>query len=164
MSGKFIADAMLGSLVKKLRMLGIDTAYLRDAKDSQLKYLVRSQGRVLLSRDARLVRDLGKKAVLVTGSNTREEFLSIVPVFAAAHCATSPMSRCLKCNEPLVPIEPAVAMDKVPPHVLEKGTDIVFCPACGKAYWRGSHAGRMEQEIRWMEGKLEKANELRIES
>jgi uncharacterized protein with PIN domain len=159
MAGKYIADAMLGSLTKKLRMLGIDTVYLKDAKDSEIKYVVRLQGRTLLSRDTRLVRDLGRKAVLVTGLNTREEFLSIAPVLAAACRPTSPMSLCLKCNGPLVPMEPDAARDKVPPYVLEKGTDIVWCSACAKAYWRGSHAGRMEKEIAWMEGEMEKTVE-----
>ena len=53
---------MLGSLAKKLRMLGIDTAYLSDAPDAQLKYVVRSEGRILLTRDASLAKQLGEKA------------------------------------------------------------------------------------------------------
>ena len=150
---------MLGSLSKKLRMLGIDTAYAWDAKDGKIKYLVRSQGRILLSRNARLVAQLGGRAWLVTGADTREEFVSVAPALAAAGCRSAPMSRCLSCNDPLVPIDPASARDKVPPHVLEKGVDLVSCPACGKVYWQGSHADRMQGEIEWMKEQLEKAIE-----
>jgi len=156
-SGKFIADSMLGSLSKKLRMLGIDTVYARDAEDSKIRSIVRSQGRILLSRDTRLVSSLGERAWLVTGSDTREEFLSIAVSLAGAGCRPVPMSRCLQCNDLLIPIDPLSARDKVPPHVLEKGVDLVSCPACGKVYWQGSHAGRMGQEIGWMKEQIEKS-------
>jgi uncharacterized protein with PIN domain len=147
---------MLGSLAKKLRMLGVDTIYGRDASDSEIMYLVRAQGRILFSRDARLVDRLGNKAWLVTGSDTREEFLSIIPVLLETGCRFAPMTRCLRCNDTLLPVDPASARAKAPPHVLEKGFELMSCPACGKVYWQGTHAGRMRGEIEWMEEQLEK--------
>jgi len=147
---------MLGSLVKKLRMLGIDTAYLGDALDSELKYMVRSQGRVLLTRDTALAGQLGQKALLVTGSDTREEFLSIAPSLGKSGCRPRPMSRCLRCNGQLVAVDQAAARAKVPPYVIESGMDLKSCPDCGKIYWKGTHAGRMAEEIKWMEEQLQR--------
>lgn len=153
---KFVADSMLGSLAKKLRMLGIDTVYLRNAADSELKYIVRSERRVLLTRDALLSKQLGAEAILVDGSDTREEFLSIVKALRAARIIPRPLSRCLRCNCGLVPVDPESAMAGVPPHVLESGLDLMSCQECGKVYWKGTHAGRMMEEIRWMEEQLKK--------
>lgn len=153
---RFIADSMLGSLAKKLRMLGIDTVYIGNAPDGELKYIVRSQGRVLLTRDVSLARQLGEKALPVTGSDTREEFLSISAFLRSSRIRSRPMSRCLRCNGTLVPIDQASARGKVPPHVLERGVDLRSCQECGKVYWKGTHAGRMLDEIEWMEEQLKK--------
>jgi uncharacterized protein with PIN domain len=145
---------MLGSLAKKLRMLGVDTAYLNDASDSELKYVAKSQGRILLTRDTTLARQLGEGALLVTGSDTSGEFLSIAGFLRGEGVRTSPMSRCLKCNGELFPADPASARAKAPPHVLEKGLELVSCSGCGKVYWKGTHTGRMAEEIKWMEEQL----------
>ena len=153
---RFIADSMLGSLARRLRMLGIDTAFLRDASDGELRFVVRSQERILLSRDCRLVKALGDRAWLVTGSDVREEFTSIASKLAEKGCGSAAMSRCLECNGRLAPVDPSSAGAKVPPHVLDQGLDLVSCPECGKAYWKGTHRERMDAEVRWMEEELEK--------
>ena len=139
-------------------MLGIDTAFLRDASDGELRFVVRSQGRILLSRDCRLVKSLGDRAWQVTGSDVREEFTSIASKLAEKGCRVRPMSRCLECNGQLTPIDPASARAKAPPHVQDQGLDLVSCPGCGKAYWKGTHRERMDAEIRWMEKELKKYN------
>lgn len=152
---RFLADSMLGRLAKKLRMLGVDTVYISDAADGELKYHVTSQARILLTRDASLAKQLRKKAILVTGSDTREEFLSIVGALRKAGCRPRPMSLCLKCNGRLLPMDPASARSKAPPHILEKGGELKSCTGCGKVYWRGTHASRMQREIDWMEEQLQ---------
>jgi uncharacterized protein with PIN domain len=153
---RFLADSMLGSLTKKLRMLGVDTLYIKDATDGELKYAVRSQGRILLTRDASLAKQLGEKALLVAGSDTHEEFVSTVAALRKSGCRPRPMSLCLKCNAKLVPVDPASAKEKVPLHVLEKDLDLKSCPECGNVYWKGTHTGRMQEEIEWMRKVLEK--------
>ena len=147
---------MLGSLARKLRMLGIDTLFLKDVEDSELKFLVRSQGRILLSRDRRLVEALGSRAWQVTGANVRKEFLSIASSLAAGDCLPAPMSLCLDCGGKLIPVSPASARSKVPPNILERGLNLLGCSECGKVYWHGTHWARMEEEIRWMEEEIEK--------
>ena len=97
-SCRFIADSMLGSLAKKLRMLGVDTAYLNDASNGELKNVVRSQCRILLTRDTDLARQLGERALLVTGTDAREEFLSVAGFLREKGVSPRSMSRCLNCN------------------------------------------------------------------
>jgi len=53
---RFIADCMLGKLARWLRVLGYDAAYERRISDDDLVRRARSEGRILLTRDTRLVR------------------------------------------------------------------------------------------------------------
>jgi uncharacterized protein with PIN domain len=152
---RFVADNMLGSLARKLRLLGIDTAYIRDTDDSELKYLVRSQSRILLTRDMNLSRNLGDLAWLVTGRNAREEFLSISKKLSIADCQPDPFSRCLECNEELVPLNSTRVRDKVPPYVLESKASFFGCPSCERVYWEGTHSKRMGEEVEWMKDVLQ---------
>jgi hypothetical protein len=50
----FIADSMLGTLAKWLRILGYDTHYDPTLDDHQLVRLARAEDRVLLTRDHEL--------------------------------------------------------------------------------------------------------------
>jgi len=137
-------------------MLGLDTVFLRDAPDGELRFIARSQGRILLSRDCRLVKVLGDQAWQVTGSGVHEEFTSIASKLAGKGCRPAPLSRCLECNGELIPIDPVSAKAKAPPHVLDIGLDLMSCTDCGKVYWKGTHRERMDAEVRWMEGELKK--------
>jgi uncharacterized protein with PIN domain len=147
---------MLGSLAKKLRLLGIDTAYISDTDDSELKYIVRSQSRILLTRDVNLSQNLGALAWLVNGSDAREEFLSIAERLSAVDCQPHAFSRCLECNDELVPLDSSSVREKVPPYVLESRDTFFGCPSCGRVFWHGTHSKRMGEEVEWMKGVLEK--------
>jgi hypothetical protein len=152
---RFVADNMLGTLVKKLRLLGIDTAYIRDADDSELKYLVRSQSRILLTKDLNLSKNLGDLAWFVTGGNTREEFLSIADRLRPFSDILEPFSRCLDCNDLILSMQPSEADGKVPPFVLQSRETFSQCPSCEKVFWEGTHSERMKEEISWMKSALE---------
>jgi len=151
---RFIADTMLGSLARKLRLLGIDTAYISDAEDSELKYLVRSQGRILLTRDTDLSGSLGGNAWPVNGSNARQEFASIGEKLKPFNKLMKPFSRCLECNDLLVSIDPAEAKRKVPPYIYRSKKIFYRCPSCEKVFWEGTHCDGMRGEISWMKSVL----------
>ena len=148
---RFLADAMLGTLAKKLRLLGIDTAYAGDLNDSELKYLVRSQGRILLTKDKVLARELGGQVWLVKGASWQEELSSIAEKLSTVSCQLQPFSLCLDCNDTLLAIGPSQAEGKVPPYILKSRTRFSSCASCGKVFWEGSHRKRMEEEVEWME-------------
>ena len=153
---KFLADTMLGSLAKKLRLLGIDTAYISDPDDSELKYLVRSQGRILLTRDLNLSRSMGDLAWSVIGKDAREEFLSIAEKLKSFSDLLVPFSRCLDCNNPLQSMELSEALGKVPPFIYQSQKIFSHCPSCGKVFWKGTHGKRMGEEIARMKEALER--------
>ena len=52
----FVADAMLGKLVRWLRVMGIDVVYDPDTTDAQLLQCAEREGRILLTRDRALMR------------------------------------------------------------------------------------------------------------
>ncbi len=52
---KFIVDRMLGKLAKQLRMLGYDTLYYRGEDVYPLIRLGRQEGRVILTRNTKLI-------------------------------------------------------------------------------------------------------------
>ena len=52
---KFIADCMLGKLVKWLRIFGYDTTYITCSTDSFLILSARKDNRILLTRDTHLI-------------------------------------------------------------------------------------------------------------
>jgi uncharacterized protein len=52
---RFIADGHLGKLARNLRLLGLDTAYDRDADDRHLLAIMIAEKRALLTRDRRLL-------------------------------------------------------------------------------------------------------------
>ena len=151
----FVADNMLGTLSKKLRLLGIDTIYYAGNNDGELKYTVRSQNRILLTRDVSLSKSLGDFAWPVSGSNAREEFLSIAGKLSAAGCHLDPFSRCLNCNEMLTSIHPSQTEGKVPPYIQASHRHFSGCRSCGKVFWDGTHRESMEEEVEWMKGVLE---------
>ncbi|GAI37423.1 unnamed protein product, partial [marine sediment metagenome] len=53
---KFIADRMLGKLVKWLRILGFDTTYPSFDDDLSLILTARQESRILLTRNANLIK------------------------------------------------------------------------------------------------------------
>jgi uncharacterized protein with PIN domain len=153
---KFLADTMLGTLAGKLRLLGLDTAYISDAQDSELKYLVRSQGRILLTRSVCLSRRMGDMVCLVSGGDAREEFLSIAERLVSFSDQFEPFSRCLRCNDLLLLMEASQAKGKVPPYIYQSKKTFSRCPSCEKVFWKGTHSERMEKEVEWMKDVIAK--------
>ncbi|MGD8353616.1 MAG: Mut7-C RNAse domain-containing protein [Pseudomonadota bacterium] len=147
---KLLADAMLGSLARKLRLLGFDTAYAGDADGNELKYLVRSKDLILITRDLTLAGSLGERAWVPAGSDVEQEFRSIAGNLALFRHQLKPFSRCIDCN---VTLESADAMDAegmVPPYIFQRHKKFSRCPSCRRIFWGGTHRERMEKEVEWM--------------
>jgi uncharacterized protein with PIN domain len=139
---RFVLDVHLGSLARRLRLLGVDTAYANDLDDDALLAQANTERRVLLTQDRGL---LGRRALwlggYVRGSRGDEQLADVLGRFAPP---LAPWTRCPACNGEVVP----VAKDAVA-HLLRPGTrrtydDFARCPACGHLYWRGAHHRRLQ--------------------
>ena len=138
---------MLGSLARKLRMLGLDVLYDPDADDALVRYRSRLESRLVLTRDARLAGTLGSMAHLVTGNGVDEEFASTVLLLRRLDCHYHPLNRCLDCNLELSEVGEDKTVGRVPRFVLATSKRLLQCSGCRKIYWAGTHSKRMLKEI-----------------
>ena len=145
---RFVADSMLGRLARWLRAMGYDTLYLRHACDGDLLELARREQRTLLTRNLRLARSAAEDAVYHVRAERLEAQLAEIVAAFRLDPEADPLSRCLECNHLLTALERDKLGGSVPPHILASHREFSGCPACGRVYWEGSHAGRMRNRLR----------------
>lgn len=141
----FLLDVHLGTLARRMRLLGIDSAYRNDAADDELVDEANAERRILLTRDRRLL----MRRVLWCGAHVRgdrpdAQLADVIDRFAPP---LAPWTRCTACNGALAPVR----KDEVA-HLLEPGTrhsytNFAQCRACGKVYWRGAHSPTLESIV-----------------
>ncbi|MEV3931919.1 MULTISPECIES: Mut7-C RNAse domain-containing protein [unclassified Streptomyces] len=143
---RFLLDVHLGTLARRLRLLGVDAAYeSEDIGDPALAARSAEQRRVMLSRDRGLLRRREIWAGAYVYSDRPEEQLrDILGRFAPA---LAPWTRCTACNGELSKAD----KDSVS-ALLEEGTQASYdvfaqCTACGRVYWRGAHHARLEAVV-----------------
>ena len=146
---KFLADKMLGKLVKWLRILGYDTAYPSFDDDLSLILTARQEGRILLTRDTNLIKRRNICDFLfVKGDHWEEQLAGIVKGLKLEIDFNSKIfSRCSLCNTPTKNVDKKEVKNYVPPYVFSTQDKFVYCPSCKKYYWRGTHWQRMAQKI-----------------
>ncbi|MEU1133738.1 Mut7-C RNAse domain-containing protein [Streptomyces sp. NPDC005900] len=140
---RFLLDVHLGTLARRLRLLGVDAAYeSTDIGDPALAARSAAERRVLLSRDRGLLRRRELWAGAYVYSDRPEEQLrDVLGRFAPR---LRPWTRCTACNGTL-----RAATKEEVADVLEggtRGTYDVFaqCGECSRVYWRGAHHDRLE--------------------
>ena len=141
-AARFILDVHLGTLARRLRLVGVDAAYGNDLDDDVLIERANAGRRVLLTQDRGLLcrRRLWLGAY-VRGARPDDQLGDVLDRFGPP---LAPWTRCTACNGRLVP----VAKADVEP-LLEPGTRRTYhafarCGGCGRVYWRGAHSRRLE--------------------
>ena len=152
---RFIADSMLGRLVRWLRLLGYDTVYYPRIEDSILLRIAREENRILLTRDSRLVKARGLRQFLLLEENDPfDQLRSIIAAFNlkvddklknAETAAAS--SRCIICNAVLNNVSREDVKNLVPEYVYQTSTIFRQCSGCGKPYWNGTHPERFRKKL-----------------
>ncbi|WP_405403826.1 Mut7-C RNAse domain-containing protein [Streptomyces sp. NBC_01104] len=140
---RFLLDVHLGTLARRLRLLGVDAAYeSEDIGDPALATRSAKERRVLLSRDRGLLhrREIWAGAY-VYSDQPEAQLRDVLERFAPA---LAPWTRCTACNGPLT----AADKDSVGAR-LEHGTQRSYdvfarCTECDRVYWRGAHHARLE--------------------
>lgn len=137
---KFLADGMLGSLARKLRVFGFDTEYLVGAVDSDLLALSRSQHRVIITADRTLAAAAGSRSILVRGNTDSQRLRELVAEARRMGLRLSRgRSRCALCNGGLTPSPKTGLVRVLPKGVIEHHRIFFVCSSCGQIYWRGKH-------------------------
>ena len=139
----FIADAMLGSVARKLRIFGFDTLYNVDINDNEILKIAIDQNRVVLTCDKDLfkrVMKVGAKGVLLNCYDDLEDVvhtLSKCGIFSLYYDVNN--SRCSFCNGSLLKKKRIHIKGSVPYQVLKRHRDFFQCELCNKIYWKGTH-------------------------
>jgi len=148
---RFIVDANLGKLAKWLRIAGYDALFIKDIDDDSLIRIGLEEGRVALTRDShiprRRVATSGTLKVLLIECDKVEDQLQQVAQALNLDLRCQPLSRCLLCNQALMPKTKEEVRELVPPYVFKTQSHFSQCPACGRIYWRGTHWDNMEREL-----------------
>lgn len=154
---RFLLDIHLGTLARRMRLLGLDTAYENpDVGDAALASRSAAERRIMLSRDRGLLRrrELFAGAFVYSNSPARQ----LDEVLARFAPPLAPWTRCTACNGRLREVEKEAVRDR-----LHSGTERTYetfaeCSSCGQTYWRGAHAQSLEAIV---QHALEQVRELR---
>lgn len=140
---RFVVDVHLGTLARRLRLLGFDTLYRNDYRDPEIIAIAMRERRIVLTRDRGILRNrCVTHGYLVRSTNPTEQLREVLERFDLRE-QLSPFTRCLRCNGGISP----VARERIE-HLLEpltKGHHDEFyrCSDCGHVYWKGSHYQRL---------------------
>jgi uncharacterized protein len=141
-SARFLLDVHLGTLARRLRLVGVDAAYANDLDDDTLIERANAGRRVLLTQDRGLLRRrrlwLG---AYVRGARPDEQLSDVLERFAPP---LAPWTRCTACNGLLSPVDKADVQQLLPPGTRRTYQAFSRCVACGHIYWRGAHSRRLE--------------------
>ncbi len=142
----FAVDTMLGRLARWLRILGHDVAYGPHLHGRGLVDCARREGRVIVTRDTRLVRERSLPPhVFVTSDHFREQIRQVGAAIPLAEGAS--FTRCVECNARLEPVERAAVEARVPAYVFATQERFWTCPRCARVYWPATHQARMRAEL-----------------
>ena len=139
---RFLLDVHLGALARRLRLVGVDTAYGNDADDDALIERAGEERRALLTQDRGLLRRRSLwLGAYVRGAAPDDQLADVLDRFAPP---LAPWTRCTACNGLVEPV-PKESVE----HLLEPGTRRTYaeyarCRACGRPYWKGADHRRLE--------------------
>lgn len=144
---RFVLDTHLGTLARYLRLLGFDALYRSDYDDAELAAISASERRILLTRDRGLLkRRIVTHGIFVRDDDPRAQIRDIVSRLDLGGMVR-PLSRCVRCNGPLAPVEKAEIADRLEPKTRMYYERFLRCAECGQIYWKGSHFGRLQKTI-----------------
>jgi uncharacterized protein with PIN domain len=142
----FLLDVHLGTLARRLRLLGIDTAYGNDATDEALVHQAATQRRVLLTQDrGLLMRRALWAGAYVRGQGADVQLADVLHRFAPP---LAPWTRCTSCNGELVSVPKHEVADQLESGTRRRYDHFARCQACGRVYWHGAHSRRLEAIVR----------------
>jgi len=143
--GRFLLDVHLGALARRLRILGVDTAYPDEAGDPALVDRANDERRLLLTQD----RGLLKRRALWTGAYVRgsrpdDQLADVLDRFGPP---LRPWTRCTACNGEVDEVGKNEVAGALEPGTLRTQERFARCSVCGQVYWRGAHGRRLDRLV-----------------
>jgi uncharacterized protein len=142
----FVLDVHLGKLARRLRLLGVDTAYRNDADDDELIAQAGRERRVLLTQDRGLLRRRALwKGGYVRGADPARQLADVIDRFAPP---LAPWTRCTACNGLLTVVSKQDVLAEIKSGTRRHYDEYARCGNCRQVYWRGAHSRRINAIIR----------------
>ncbi|GGJ09002.1 Mut7-C RNAse domain-containing protein [Streptomyces brasiliensis] len=140
---RFLLDVHLGTLARRLRLLGVDTAYeSTDIGDPALAARSAAEKRVMLSRDRGLLRRRELWAGgYVYSTSPDDQLRDVLDRFTPE---LRPWTRCTACNGVLKDATKDEVADQLKGGTQRSYDVFAQCTACGRAYWKGAHHEQLE--------------------
>ena len=158
----FLADAMLGDIARKLRILGYDTTYIKDTSDSCVLQAALKEKRILLTRDKELFKRVVKRGIQGILLEKQDETDNIAYALTKnkIYCVSfdARTARCSLCNGILEPRSSTEVKRRLPRKVVNTHNKFFQCSDCGKAYWEGSHISRLHMLAQKINNKIRKSS------
>ncbi|HUI86103.1 MAG TPA: Mut7-C RNAse domain-containing protein [Nitrososphaerales archaeon] len=140
---RLLADGMLGSLARKLRVFGVDTEYSSGEDDGELVRAAKAQHRTIVTADKLLATRASKAGVGCILVRGRTDAARLREVISGAQglgaTPTRARSRCSLCNGVLRSTSKKGLQGVLPPGITEHHRVFYACGHCGQIYWKGTH-------------------------
>lgn len=144
---KFICDVHLGRLARYLRLTGFDTVYNYNLTDIQIITSSVNDKRIILTRDRDLLKNrLVTHGLWIRSPYPREQLREVVEKLDLKK-SFRPFTRCLECNENLIPASREEVISSLLPRTRKYFSNFKKCPGCGRVFWEGSHYEDMKKYI-----------------
>jgi uncharacterized protein len=141
----FLLDVHLGSLARRLRLLGLDTGYGNHADDAALVERAGRERRILLTQDrGLLMRRALWAGAFVRGHGAEAQLADVLDRFAPP---LAPWTRCSACNGKLVAVPKEQVLDQLEPGTRRRYDRFAQCRVCGRVYWHGAHGRRLDAVV-----------------
>lgn len=151
---KFLCDGTLGSLARRLRMSGIDTAFIRSHDPADIAALAALENRIILTRTTTLGKRCPSVSVyLVRSCDVNAQHREILSFFSISVRRDMLMSRCLACNHEIMHVEKETARGNVPEYIFHTMQEFSMCPNCNKFFWKGTHFKNIMRLLQSAHGK-----------
>ncbi len=159
MHTRFVVDAMLGSIARKLRLFGFDTLYYSSIEDSHILSICMSEDRALVTLDEELHHRAckhGIKSILVsTHNDDTDAMVSILKALDIKDIEfNAPNSRCPSCNSSLEQIDKESLKGSIHESTFMLYSNFYICKGCSKIYWEGSHVKRLRMFVEEVNRRL----------
>jgi len=141
----FVAETSLGKLTKWLRLAGLDTRFDPQSPPDLQRLLqcAKSESRIVLTRTQRIFRVLPEhQGLLIQSDAPLVQVHQVLRHFRLRRNDLQPLSRCLRCNQLLEPIEKARLPGDIPEYIRYTHEQFQTCLRCRRIYWSGTHSGR----------------------
>ena len=138
---RFLLDVHLGALARRMRLVGLDTAYSNDLDDVDLVEQANDERRAALTKD----RGLLQRRHLWFGAYVRhdrpdDQLADVLDRFAPE---LRPWTRCPACNGLLAEVQKHQVEELLQPGTRRTYDQFSRCGSCGRVYWRGAHSDRL---------------------